>query len=148
MKRLTDLRDALRSFRDRLDFEMAEITETEEARRRITEANVSQLYDYGRRADGREITPPYAESTIKRKRRRGQPTNRVTLRDTGAMHSRLQVVADDADLFLYSDRPYVRYLLERYGKEIFGLTEEAARRIAREVYAPALLRRLRLLLGK
>lgn len=141
MRRLEDMVAGLREYVRTFNFEMADITERNA--QRIADQNVEQQYKRGIRRDGRQILPPYAPSTIRRKQRKGQPTSHVTLRDTGAMHSRLQVSADDADLFLYSDRPYVPHLIERYGEEIFGLTDEAAARLAREVYQPAMLAALR-----
>jgi len=57
----------------------------------------------------------YAESTIKRKKRKGLPWDRVTLFDTGRFYSSFIVNPSKEALHLrYEDDPY-KYPLERYG---------------------------------
>ena len=55
----------------------------------IIDANVSQLYDKGINRLGVSIMDyaPYTPATVAIKRAKGQPTNRVTLRDTGDFHN-------------------------------------------------------------
>ena len=48
----------------------------------IINLNAAQMYR-GEKADGTEIKPSYAPSTIRYKKKVGQPYNRVTLRDSG-----------------------------------------------------------------
>lgn len=85
--------------------------------------NTEQMYE-GRLSTGESITPPYAASTVAIKRRKGQPTDRVTLRDTRRFHEayRLQVIG--SDLIEDSDVSYSDYLTKKYTPQIWGLDDE------------------------
>lgn len=85
--------------------------------------NTEQLYS-GKLNDGSEITPEYAESTKKRKRKEGQPSDRVTTRDTGAYHEGFTVKPKSDVLEIGSDVRYEQYLDKRYGKKLYGLTPD------------------------
>ena len=90
----------------------------------IVKLNRDQL-ESGIRADDRNIQPPYTASTIRVKRSKGQPTNRVTLRDTGDLHRSLFVEFEPGKFSLHFEDEKAPYLLERYGKEVLGLNEES-----------------------
>ena len=80
-----------------------------------------QLYEQG--VEGRGISimdyQPYTARTIKIKQKKGQPYDRVTLRDTGEFHSSLHVEFDDEGFYVTSTDDKAKYLLARYGKTIF-----------------------------
>jgi|SRR5581483_11286675 len=84
--------------------------------------NTDQMYA-GQLNNGTPILPPYAASTIAIKKRKGQPYDRVTLRDTGAFHNafRLQVIGKD--LIEDSDVEYAPDLEKKYSTAIWGLNE-------------------------
>lgn len=68
---------------------------------------------------------PYSPSTIKVKIRKRQPYDRVTLKDTGEFYDSFYVeTAEDRFYIKASDEKKV-WLINRYGAEIFGLTNEA-----------------------
>lgn len=90
----------------------------------------NQLYDQGIGGDGERLIPEYAESTKKRKSKLGQPIDRVTLRDTKTFHDKF-TIHYGYDYIQIEAPPLIKnrsfsltsWLKERYGKDIFGLTE-------------------------
>lgn len=83
-----------------------------------------QMFD-GRRGDGQQILPRYTQATVRIKRRRGQPTDRVTLRDTGDFHDSI-VIDYGSDSFQYDATDEKRARLTRkYGNGIFGLDDQS-----------------------
>lgn len=104
-----------------------------------------QLYDKGIEGRGIKISDymPYAEITKKRKLKKGQPINRVTLRDTGEFHSSLHVEFDDEGFYVTSDDDKAKYLLDRYGKTIFRLSNENLNTLLREYVRPSLMDKLK-----
>lgn len=104
----------------------------------IIEEQTKQLYA-GKRADGSKIAPPYALSTIKRKKRKGQPTGRVTLSDTGKYYSRFKVLTGQNKVQLTAFYEVARgfdlanFLRNKYGKEIEGLSEAAEKRLIKQI---------------
>lgn len=96
----------------------------------------SRLFNEGRDIDGNELTPFYAPVTQNIKEEKGQPYDRVTLRDTGAFYESFKAEydgsgnmvfyatdekldEDDGELFNTQER-----LEEKYGDRIMGLTED------------------------
>ena len=85
-----------------------------------------QLYERGVNGDDVEIMTyaPYAPSTVKRKIRKGQPYNRVTLRDTGEWYKSLRLIYDVDGFYLTSTDYKNKYLKDKYGPKILKLTKE------------------------
>jgi hypothetical protein len=84
----------------------------------------------GKEATGQEITPAYARLTVQIKKAKGQPADRVTLKDTGAFY-RQQYTAFQNDHFeIKSRNGKTPKLLEKYGENIFGLTAGNKARLA------------------
>lgn len=104
-----------------------------------------QLYDHGIEGRGIEIASylPYAASTVKRKIRKGQPTNRVTLKDSGDFYKSLHVEFDEDGFYVTSSDDKSKYLLDRYGKTIFRLSNENFNRLLREYIRPSLSQKLK-----
>lgn len=104
----------------------------------------TQLYEQGINGKGQEIMSymPYRPSTIERKRKKGQPTTRVTLRDTGKFHGSMFLVVDDEGFYITSDDEKTKYLIKKYGEEIFRLTNENFNKILRENIRKELKERL------
>ena len=88
-----------------------------------------QMYQ-GIDSKGIDIKPAYANSTIKIKRKKGQPTDRVTLFDTGAFYNSLTITARKNDAVIKSNINYSKYLILETSPftkgypNIFGLDEE------------------------
>lgn len=95
-----------------------------------------QLYRRGITGKGVKISSyaPYAERTKRIKKILGQPTTRVTLRDTGDFHKSMHVVFSDeypGGFYITSSDKKTEELVEKYGPEIFRLTNENFNRILR-----------------
>lgn len=86
--------------------------------------NQGQMF-IGVRADGTEITPTYSDLTIELKEQKGQPSDRVTLHDTGEFWDDMFAQINAADYELGSANEKTAKLEKKYGKKIFGLTKES-----------------------
>lgn len=85
----------------------------------------TEQFDKGQDSQGAAFTPSYTPFTIGLKQAKQQPTNRVTLRDTGDLYNRLSIAAF-ADHFVISPNvPYFFELVERYdANTILGIQPE------------------------
>lgn len=108
-----------------------------------------QLYKQGINGKGVKIMDyaPYAYSTTRNKRRKGQPTNRVTLRDTGDFHKSFFVVFDEGGFYITAADKKLKALEAKYGEAIFRLTNENLTYLLRNYVRPALAERLKNKLG-
>ena len=86
---------------------------------------------------------PYAPKTIQNKKRKGQPTTRVTLRDTGAFHESMYVVFDSEGFYVTASDEKTEELVKKYGEEIFRLTDKNFTRIVRSHIRKELVKRLK-----
>ena len=145
MEAIINLINRLTNYRDNINSYMEDITRSIEDE--IKELNVHQQYDLGQDRYGSEIRPEYAESTIRYKRRKGQPTDRVTLQDTGQYHDTFKIRYEDEGFELYANDWKAGFLDKKYGKEIYGLQDEAARELADQVYQPRMIQKLKNLLS-
>lgn len=107
----------------------------------IIEAVVqNQLYERG--INGKEVEimsyEPYRPRTIKRKKRKGQPYNRVTLKDTGEWYDSLRLVYDVDGFFITSTDEKNKYLKKKYGPLILRLTNENLSMILNKYIRPNL----------
>lgn len=104
-----------------------------------------QLYERG--INGRDISiasyQPYAPRTIRVKIRKGQPTDRVTLKDTGEFYNSFDVVFDENGFYITSDDEKAKYLVEKYGRNIFRLTDENLTILLREYIRPILTEKMK-----
>ena len=65
----------------------------------------------------------YAPSTIVYKKRKNQPTDRVTLKDTGDFYN-FDIIIDEDGFIITSFDSKTSKLVDRYGNDIFGITDE------------------------
>lgn len=105
----------------------------------------NQLYEQGIEGRGVSIMSyrPYAPRTIKKKQKKGQPYDRVTLRDTGEFHASLRVESDENGFYIVSSDEKAEYLLERYGTTIFRLTNENLKELLNNYIRPSLAKKLK-----
>lgn len=105
----------------------------------LIEMQTGQLFK-GTRSDGSKIEPPYASSTIKQKKRKGQPTGRVTLFDKGNYYKSFKVKPFRSYVELTSfyevERGFdlAEHLRKKYGKEIEGLIKKNEDKFLSEVF--------------
>jgi len=106
----------------------------------------TQLYEQGINANGKKIASyrPYAPLTVKLKKLKGQPTNRVTLRDEGDFHESFFLEVSNTDFFIDASDSKTRELIEKYGEDVLGLTPQSLEQVRVGIVAPELIRRLRL----
>lgn len=104
---------------------------------KIEELNLQQLYD-GKDADGNDITPEYAESTKRIKRKKGQPTNRVTLNDKGDFYQGIKLKKVQNIYELVGTDSKSKILEAKYGDRIIDLSEESKGVLVNEILLPAM----------
>jgi hypothetical protein len=141
---LRNLEYRLRAFKDSLPTLLEDVVRSKEDVIVSAIAN-DQLYRRGINGKGEKIMDymPYTAKTIKNKRKKGQPTTRVTLRDTGAFHESMFVVFDSEGFYITASDEKTQDLVEKYGKEIFRLTNKNFTRIIRSHIRKELTKRLK-----
>lgn len=110
----------------------------EQNQQKIVEANVEQLYKYGINSLGIRIDTyqPYTPYTVRVKQERGQPYDRVTLRDTGDFQKSFEVVFEPVGFYITATDYKTQDLIDKYGAKIFGLTRENRQEIAVKYVLP------------
>ena len=85
-----------------------------------------QLYDSGINTSGVKIMSykPYKPLTIRIKKEKGQPIDRVTLRDTGDFQSSFYLEVGNEQFEIKANDWKTEDLIKKYGREILGLTDE------------------------
>lgn len=80
----------------------------------------------GQNANKTKISPLYTPFTKRIKRFKGQPTDRVTLKDTGDFYAAMGIIIDrNRKAFLLINRDSkIAKLTRKYGNYILGLTPE------------------------
>lgn len=82
-----------------------------------------QLFSKGEDSQGLTIHPDYADSTISLKISKGQPTDRVTLKDTGNFYNSIRVIAEQDRLIIETSISYAKFLVDKYGEDILGIQD-------------------------
>lgn len=82
-----------------------------------------QLFDKGVTREGQPIEPPYQQLTVSIKRQTGQPTDRVTLKDTGDFHQSFFIAYGGDSFSIGATDSKARKIERKYGSEIYGLTD-------------------------
>lgn len=100
-----------------------------------------QLYERGINRLGVKISDyaPYAPLTIEIKKAKGQPTNRVTLRDEGDFESSFYFEVGDTQFEIRASDPKTEELIKKYGRQILGLTDENLEELIWNYIYPELL---------
>lgn len=141
---IRNLEYRLRRFKDSLPELLEDIIMDKEDAIVSAIAN-DQLYRRGINGKGEKIMDymPYTATTVKIKKRKGQPTTRVTLRDTGDFHKSMFVVFDSDGFYITASDDKTQSLIEKYGDEIFRLTDKNFNRIIRSHIRKELVKRLK-----
>ena len=111
----------------------------------IEDLNLKQLND-GEDSKGVDITPPYTAFTKILKAAKGQPTNRVTLRDTGDFYRGIKLKKVGEVYDLSSTDSKTTKLVTKYGPDIIGLSDDNRDYVIEEIIKPALQQRIKELL--
>lgn len=67
---------------------------------------------------------PYTPYTVKRKKQKGQPWTKVTLKDTGAFYKGMHIVFDEGGFYVTSSDGKTEDLKEKYKPTIFRLAND------------------------
>lgn len=103
----------------------------------IAEFNRRQMFS-GVRSTGTEIKPDYAPLTVLIKDQKGQPSDRVTLKDTGQFYDNIFVDVNSDTFEIDSNDAKSEALKKKYGNRIFGLTPESRGEYVQYHFFPAL----------
>lgn len=127
MKKITDLRKRVADFNEALTSGriIQNIIWDNEAY--IVDLNAEeQLFEQGINRLGVEISDyaPYSPVTIAIKEAKGQPTNRVTLRDEGDFESSFFLEVGKESFEIKASDFKTEHLIKMYGRQILGLTDE------------------------
>ena len=100
-----------------------------------------QLYEQGVNTYGVPIMDymPYTPYTIEIKTIKHQPTDRVTLRDTGDFHESFYVETTDTQFVVKASDWKTEKLIKKYGRQILGLTRENLQELIWQYVYPELL---------
>lgn len=98
----------------------------------IVELNRDKLFS-GKDSNAKKIRPKYAPSTIIQKRRKGQPSGRVTLRDTGDFYKDTYIEYGSDEFEITSSNFKTEILKEKYGDGILGLTKRDTSKVGDEI---------------
>jgi hypothetical protein len=135
MKRLLELKEKLLNFPSKVPEFMGEVLRENTAF--IEDKNAEQL-NQGLRGDGSVITPPYAALTKQIKSLKGQPIDRVTLKDEGNFHKGIKAEIGNDSISMFGQDEKTTILEQKYGVEIIGLTESNVVELGQEVVKPEL----------
>lgn len=141
---LRNLEYRLRAFKDSLPMLLEEIIRDKEDVI-ISAITDDQLYRRGINGRDEKIMNymPYRPSTIRKKQKKGQPTTRVTLKDTGEFYKSIFMVFDSEGFYITSSDEKAKYLIKKYGKSIFRLTDKNLTRILRSHVKKELIKRIK-----
>ena len=110
----------------------------------MVELNQEQMYD-GKNADNSDIQPDYSQVTVKYKKKKGDPYDRVTLFDEGSFYGAMKNVYSASGITLTSTDAKTKDLKKKYGDKIFGLNGDNLKEVRREFFdilQPKILQKL------
>ena len=140
---LRNLEYRLRAFKDNLPELLEEVVRDKED---VIIAAITNDQLFRRGVNGRDEKimdyMPYRPSTIRKKQKKGQPTTRVTLKDTGEFYKSMFVVFDSEGFYITSNDDKAKYLVKKYGDTIFRLTDKNLTRILRSHIRKELVKRI------
>ena len=134
--------DKLIANTEALDFNVVIKESVDETVQELTSYQQQQLYS-GLRSDGQTIYPSYTRLTEEIKSGKGQVTDRVTLKDTGAFYAGIQVRAGANGVNITSTDSKTGMLEEKYGEEIFGLNADSAAKYSENELEPLAVKKIK-----
>ena len=109
----------------------------------------TQLYDKGITSKSKSILSykPYRRLTIQIKQDKGQPTDRVTLKDRGDFYEGFYIEYFEEGFLINSTDEKTKKLKAKYGEDIFGLTNENISNLLHKEIIPILIKQYKDRLG-
>ena len=144
MNLISSLRERVVEFNNKLTSGLIvrDIIDSGEVTAFIVDANAEeQLFEHGINRLGVDIMDyrPYTPLTIAIKEEKGQPTNRVTLRDEGDFESSFYMEVGDKQFEIKASDFKTEDLIKKYGRQILGLTNENIAKLIWQYVYPDLL---------
>ena len=143
MKRIDDLKNRVVEFNNKLTSGLLIQNIIYENEAYIVEMNSEdQLYDQGINNLGVSIMDykQYTPRTIAIKEMKGQPTNRVTLRDEGDFEESFYLEVNNTQFEIRASDFKTEDLIKKYGRQILGLTDENIKELIWVYIFPDLLK--------
>lgn len=132
-----DLLDTVKAFD--LGFEVEEAFN--DTAREFVDKQRDQLFS-GINAEGDQITPGYSPRTVAIKKKKGQPTDRVTLRDTGEFYAGIFLEPREDIYVVDSADEKTGSLVKKYGEDILGLDPDNQDKYVEENLDPVFMDRV------
>lgn len=137
--------EGLQKFENEVDQYVLDVVE--ENKEIVLDLNTEeQLFEKGIDSKGEKILPNYTPYTVNIKQVLGQPTDRVTLRNTGNFHNSFYLKRAAKEIEISATDEKTEALVDKYGNEIFGLTPENLEEISENYVKPALEQKIKDLL--
>jgi hypothetical protein len=108
----------------------------------VLDLNIAQLQE-GLTSENEKVAPPYSALTVEIKKTKGQPTDRVTLKDEGDFYRGFYFERGEFPLIVNSTDWKADKLTDKYGNNIFGFNKQNKTYIAKEIVQPELIRTIR-----
>ncbi len=113
----------------------------------LIEQQTGGQFDKGQDSQGIQFIPKYAFSTKVAKRRKGQPTDRVTLKDTGKLYNNIEIQAQTTQAIITANVEYFKYLVTHYDKNtILGIQTEAMKDFLKEFTLPEIEKNFKIII--
>lgn len=126
MEALIDILEEYKDLKVRLIFEELIDSNMKEL---VIELNQTQLFELGEDSTGRRLwsfspSQPYSPYTMQIKQAKGQPTDRLTLKDTGRFYESFKVVVGSDEFIIDANgQKSDTNLFDEYGDDILGLNK-------------------------
>ena len=106
----------------------------------VDQQTEGQMFE-GKDSNDKNIVPKYALSTKIIKQKKGQPTSRVTLKDTGDLYGNIKVDAKTNEMIISANTEYFKYLVAHYpSNTLLGLNREFLNNFVDKKILPNLLK--------
>jgi hypothetical protein len=125
----------------RLDTDVVIEQALDETSEQRADINAEQMYK-GVESTGEEINPAYTRTTVKIKQEKGQPSDRVTLLDTGSFYQGIYSRVQGGEVVLSSYDAKTNDLVKKYGEDIFGLSTTFKREYLSQSLGPVLRQKI------
>ena len=114
----------------------------------LIDQQTEQQFDKGQDSNGVQFVPSYALSTKAIKRSKGQPTNRVTLKDTGNLYRSITIEANSTNAIIKPNTDYFKYLVTHYSNNnILGIQDSAMQDFLNNYTIPEIAKNFRKIIG-
>lgn len=141
MERLDNLIFRLRIFERELFQSIEKALRDEE--NFILELNTDEQLYKGISRDGAKISPDYTPYTISVKQSKGQPTNRVTLKDEGKFYGSFYIEFSETGFEIKAGDVKYLSLSYKYGDNLLGLSNENLEIVKDLIIKPTIIQKFK-----